>query len=93
MYLNVVSFMFDRFCDDIEYMTNKRPRIIWMWCWKIISPLTIVVVLLFSIWSLSKNTPKYDVWDRATVNITSASFLKLQSPLYPFPYIYLAATH
>jgi len=52
-----------RFCDDIEYMTNKRPRTIWMWCWKVISPVTIVIVLLFSIVSLSSQTPVYDVWD------------------------------
>lgn len=53
----------DRFCDDIKYMTNKPPRFIWKWCWKIISPVTIFLVLSMSIKSMSETTPQYSVWD------------------------------
>ncbi|XP_078365123.1 sodium- and chloride-dependent transporter XTRP3A-like [Oculina patagonica] len=53
----------DRFSDDIKYMTNKPPRFIWRWCWKIISPVTIFVVLSMSIKSMSESTPQYTIWD------------------------------
>ncbi|XP_073234250.1 sodium-dependent neutral amino acid transporter B(0)AT3-like isoform X2 [Porites lutea] len=60
-----VSYIYgiDRFSDDIKYMTNKPPRFIWKWCWKVISPVTILVVLSMSIKSMSQTTAQYDVWD------------------------------
>lgn len=60
-----ISFIYgiDRFSDDIKYMTNKPPRFIWRWCWKVISPVTILVVLSMSIKSMSETTPQYTIWD------------------------------
>jgi len=60
-----VSYIYgiDRFSDDIKYMTNKPPRFIWRWCWKVISPVTIFVVLSMSIKSMSESTAEYRIWD------------------------------
>ena len=60
-------YVVSRFCDDIKYMTNKPPRFIWKWCWKIISPVTIFLVLSMSIKSMSETTPQYSVWDASKV--------------------------
>lgn len=58
----VFSFYF-RFSDDIKYMTNKPPRFIWRWCWKVISPVSIFAVLAMSIRGMSKDAPSYKTWD------------------------------
>lgn len=47
-------------------MTNKPPRFIWKWCWKVISPLAILAVLSMSIIK-SESTPSYSVWDAEKV--------------------------
>ncbi|XP_057312822.1 sodium-dependent neutral amino acid transporter B(0)AT1-like [Hydractinia symbiolongicarpus] len=36
----------DRFADDIEYMTGKRPYLFWMICWKYISPVAIFIIFV-----------------------------------------------
>lgn len=61
-----ISYVYgvDRFSDDITYMTNKPPRFIWKWCWKGISPLAILVILVMSIQGMTKNPPSYLVWDK-----------------------------
>ena len=69
-------------------MTNKRPRVIWMWCWKVISPLLIVVILVFSIWGLSKGTASYNVWDKDKVIL---QFFYHVSSVYSFKVILFSA--
>lgn len=49
----------DRFADDIEFMTGKRPWIGWMICWKYISPLALFVVLIALIAQQSQSAPTY----------------------------------
>ena len=48
-------------------MTNRRPKWIWIICWKFVSPLLIVVALIFSIRSLVTKTPTYEVWNAEKV--------------------------
>ena len=55
-------------------MTNKPPRFIWRWCWKVISPVTIFVVLSMSIRTMSETTPQYTIWDGKQVTIFIAIF-------------------
>ncbi|XP_078369233.1 sodium- and chloride-dependent GABA transporter 1-like isoform X1 [Oculina patagonica] len=49
----------DRFADDIEFMTGKRPWIGWMICWKYISPLALFVVLVAVVAQQSQSAPTY----------------------------------
>lgn len=49
----------NRFADDIEFMTGKRPWIGWMICWKYISPLALFIVLIALIAQQSQSAPTY----------------------------------
>merc|ERR1740136_414951 len=52
----------DRFANDIEYMTGKRPFIFWQICWKYISPLAILIIFVASVVNLCKSSPKYHAY-------------------------------
>ena len=62
-----ISYLYgiERFSDDISYMTTKPPRFIWKWCWKFISPIAILVILIMSVQGMAKKRPTYDVWDKS----------------------------
>jgi len=36
----------DRLLSDIEYMTGSRPNVIWKMCWMLVSPLTLVFIMI-----------------------------------------------
>ena len=42
----------DKFADDIEEMTGKRPWIGWMICWKYISPLALTILIITSLYDM-----------------------------------------
>ncbi|XP_032223156.1 sodium- and chloride-dependent GABA transporter 1 isoform X2 [Nematostella vectensis] len=50
----------DRFADDIQFMTGKRPWVGWMICWKYISPIALLVVLIALVAQQSQVSPKYN---------------------------------
>ena len=54
-----IEFLSNRFADDIEFMTGKRPWIGWMICWKYISPLALFIVLVALIAQQSQSPPAY----------------------------------
>lgn len=60
-----VSYVYGlkRFADDIEMMTGSRPGIYWMLCWKYISPIAMITILLASFIELSKNGSSYPAWN------------------------------
>lgn len=74
-------------------MTNKPPRFIWKWCWKIISPVTIFLVLSMSIKSMSETTPQYSVWDASKVLVLpyKLSHFQRYKPYYQRNETYLKA--
>jgi len=39
-----------RFCDDVEMMIGERPGLFWRICWQFISPIFLLVILLFTVW-------------------------------------------
>ena len=43
-------------------MTGKRPWIGWMICWKYISPLALLIVIIATIYDLCKSSAAYDVF-------------------------------
>lgn len=47
----VISWIYglDRFAGDIKLMTKKAPNAYWKICWKYVSPLIILLILLFNI--------------------------------------------
>jgi len=52
----------DRFADDIEFMTGKRPSIVWLVCWKYISPFALIVIIISSTYKLLSNTQFYNLY-------------------------------
>ncbi|XP_031549325.1 sodium- and chloride-dependent GABA transporter 2-like isoform X2 [Actinia tenebrosa] len=49
----------NRFADDIEFMTGKRPWVGWMICWKYISPIALFVVLVALVAQQAQKPPTY----------------------------------
>lgn len=54
--------MRDRFADDIELMTGSRPGIYWMICWKYVSPLTMLVIVISSFAKIIHEGSGYLAW-------------------------------
>lgn len=52
-----------RFADDIELMTGQRPALYWMICWKYISPIAMILILLSSFIDLALRGSFYPAWD------------------------------
>lgn len=51
-----------RFADDIELMTGSRPGIYWLICWKYLSPLAMLLILISSFVELVVGGSGYDAW-------------------------------
>ncbi|XP_038223563.1 sodium-dependent neutral amino acid transporter B(0)AT3 [Zerene cesonia] len=51
-----------RFADDIESMTGQRPGIYWLICWKYLSPLAMISILISSFAELAVEGSGYDAW-------------------------------
>eukprot|EP00794_Sanderia_malayensis_P007381 gene7381-8200_t len=52
----------DKFADDIEEMTGKRPWVFWMLCWKYISPLALLIILIWTLVETATKKPTYSVY-------------------------------
>ncbi|XP_065058628.1 sodium-dependent neutral amino acid transporter B(0)AT1-like [Rhopilema esculentum] len=52
----------DKFADDIEFMTGKRPWTFWMFCWKYLSPLALIVILIWTIVEQVSKKPSYSAY-------------------------------
>ncbi|KAB0793138.1 hypothetical protein PPYR_12758 [Photinus pyralis] len=59
-----VSYVYGlkRFADDIEMMTGSRPGLYWMICWKYLSPLAMISILVASIVEIVVDGSGYDAW-------------------------------
>ncbi|KAL1129026.1 hypothetical protein AAG570_013558 [Ranatra chinensis] len=51
-----------RFADDIELMIGTRPGLYWLVCWKYLSPLAMILILLASICELLMDGSGYPAW-------------------------------
>lgn len=51
-----------RFADDIEMMTGQRPGLYWLLCWKYLSPLAMMSILVASFIEIAVDGSKYDAW-------------------------------
>ncbi|KAJ3608833.1 hypothetical protein NHX12_023363 [Muraenolepis orangiensis] len=52
-----------KFSDDILFMTGKRPNIFWRICWRFLSPLFLLVVLLAYVVVQVQKHPTYVAWN------------------------------
>nr|CAH7755518.1 unnamed protein product [Callosobruchus chinensis] len=59
-----VSYVYGlkRFADDIEMMTGTRPGLYWLICWKYLSPLAMLSILVASFVEIAVKGTGYDAW-------------------------------
>uniref|UniRef100_A0A3Q2YFZ0 Transporter n=1 Tax=Hippocampus comes TaxID=109280 RepID=A0A3Q2YFZ0_HIPCM len=74
----VYIYGIDRFNEDVEFMTGRRPSIFWQVTWRFISPLIVLVILIFYLITQAREELTYLVWDP-----TSEAFPSLSSEAYP----------
>ncbi|KAK3871958.1 hypothetical protein Pcinc_022937 [Petrolisthes cinctipes] len=60
----VISYVYGhkRFSDDIERMIGERPGIYWQATWRFISPITILSIVVASVYYRATNPPDYPAW-------------------------------
>ncbi|XP_037120688.1 sodium-dependent neutral amino acid transporter B(0)AT1-like [Syngnathus acus] len=74
----VYIYGIDRFNEDIEFMTGRKPNIFWQIMWRFISPLIVLAILIFYLIIQAHEKLTYLVWDPA-----SEAFPSLSSKAYP----------
>uniref|UniRef100_A0A672H4Q7 Transporter n=1 Tax=Salarias fasciatus TaxID=181472 RepID=A0A672H4Q7_SALFA len=67
-----------RFNQDIKFMVGKAPSVFWQITWRVVSPLIILVILVFYLVNETKEELSYSVWD-----INFEDFPTLASVPYP----------
>uniref|UniRef100_A0A8D3BGL9 Transporter n=2 Tax=Scophthalmus maximus TaxID=52904 RepID=A0A8D3BGL9_SCOMX len=68
----------DRFNEDLEFMIGHKPSIFWQLSWRFVSPLIILVILVFYLVIQAQEELSYLVWDP-----NSEEFPALVSVPYP----------
>ncbi|XP_055524582.1 sodium-dependent neutral amino acid transporter B(0)AT3 isoform X2 [Wyeomyia smithii] len=65
-----VSYIYGlkRFADDIELMTGSRPGLYWLLCWKYLSPIAMLTILVASFVELASEGSSYPGWNELTGN-------------------------
>lgn len=74
----VYVYGMDRFNEDIKFMIGHKPNIFWQVMWRVVSPLLMVVILLFFLVVKVNEELTYSVWDPAY-----EEFPKSQKVQYP----------
>uniref|UniRef100_A0A3B4XC95 Transporter n=1 Tax=Seriola lalandi dorsalis TaxID=1841481 RepID=A0A3B4XC95_SERLL len=74
----VYIYGIDRFNEDMEFMIGHKPSIFWQVSWRFISPLIILVILVFYLVTQAQEELTYLVWDP-----NSEGFPSLASIPYP----------
>ncbi|XP_041665108.1 sodium-dependent neutral amino acid transporter B(0)AT1-like [Cheilinus undulatus] len=74
----VYIYGIDRFNEDIKFMIGSKPSIFWQVSWRFVSPLVVLVILVFYLVTQGQEELTYLVWDPK-----SAKFPSLASVSYP----------
>ncbi|XP_023481654.1 inactive sodium-dependent neutral amino acid transporter B(0)AT3 [Equus caballus] len=66
-FLEVVGIVYiygmNRFCDDVAWMTGRRPSLYWRVTWKVVSPLLLLTIFVAYIALLARAPPSYRAWN------------------------------
>ncbi|KAM8767717.1 sodium-dependent neutral amino acid transporter B(0)AT1-like [Acanthopagrus schlegelii] len=74
----VYIYGIDRFNEDLKFMIGHRPSIFWQVSWRFISPLIVLVILVFYLVTQTQKKLTYLVWDP-----NSEKFPTMASVPYP----------
>uniref|UniRef100_A0A3B4AMW0 Uncharacterized protein n=1 Tax=Periophthalmus magnuspinnatus TaxID=409849 RepID=A0A3B4AMW0_9GOBI len=58
----------DRFNEDIKFMIGSKPGIFWQVTWRFVSPLIMLVILIFYLVTQAQGELTYLVWDPSSVS-------------------------
>uniref|UniRef100_A0A8C4NK07 Solute carrier family 6 member 19 n=1 Tax=Dicentrarchus labrax TaxID=13489 RepID=A0A8C4NK07_DICLA len=64
----VYIYGIDRFNEDLEFMIGHKPSIFWQVTWRFISPLIVLVILVFYLVTQAQKELTYLVWDPNSTN-------------------------
>uniref|UniRef100_A0A3B3Q6G4 Transporter n=1 Tax=Paramormyrops kingsleyae TaxID=1676925 RepID=A0A3B3Q6G4_9TELE len=59
----VYIYGMNKFSEDIEYMTGRRPNLYWQANWRVISPLMLLVVFVAYVVVQAEQQPTYAAWN------------------------------
>ncbi|MGH0173160.1 UNVERIFIED_CONTAM: hypothetical protein FKN15_064888 [Acipenser sinensis] len=79
----VYIYGIDRFNDDIEFMIGHKPNIFWQATWRVISPLIMLIILLFYFVTQVNKELLYITWNPDYLNFPSLERL----PFPPWIYV------
>nr|XP_057904030.1 sodium-dependent neutral amino acid transporter B(0)AT1-like isoform X2 [Doryrhamphus excisus] len=74
----VYIYGIDRFNGDVEFMTGYKPGIFWQVTWRVISPLIVLVIIVFYLVTQAQEKFTYLIWDP-----DSEEFPSLSTEAYP----------
>ncbi|XP_034559960.1 sodium-dependent neutral amino acid transporter B(0)AT1-like [Notolabrus celidotus] len=78
----VYIYGIDRFNEDIEFMIGYKPSIFWQISWRLISPLVVLVILVFYLVAQGQEELTYLVWDPKSEDFPSLSSVSYPSWIY-----------
>ncbi|KAM4539741.1 sodium-dependent neutral amino acid transporter B(0)AT1-like [Odontesthes bonariensis] len=64
MFSVIYVYGIDRFNKDIEFMIGHKPNIFWQVTWRVVSPLIMIVILIFYLVTKVTKPLTYLVWDQ-----------------------------
>uniref|UniRef100_A0A8C5EN79 Transporter n=1 Tax=Gouania willdenowi TaxID=441366 RepID=A0A8C5EN79_GOUWI len=67
MFAVVYIYGIDRFNKDIQFMIGHKPNLFWQITWRVISPLIMIVILVFYFVTQVTKSLTYLVWDQEAV--------------------------
>uniref|UniRef100_A0A8C9XYL9 Transporter n=1 Tax=Sander lucioperca TaxID=283035 RepID=A0A8C9XYL9_SANLU len=70
----VYIYGIDRFNEDLEFMVGHKPSIFWQVTWRFISPLIILVILVFYLVTRVQEELTYLVWDPNFPSLASVPY-------------------
>lgn len=77
----------DRFNSDIEFMIGHKPNIFWQATWRVISPLIMIVILIFYFVTQVTKQLTYLVWDPASENFPTLAGSSYPTWIYVIVFI------
>ncbi|XP_075867718.1 sodium-dependent neutral amino acid transporter B(0)AT1-like [Nelusetta ayraudi] len=90
-FCEMVSVMYiygiDRFNSDIEFMIGHKPNIFWQATWRVISPLIMIVILIFYFVTQVTKELTYLVWDPASENFPALAASTFPTWIYVIIFI------
>uniref|UniRef100_A0A8C1ZF39 Transporter n=1 Tax=Cyprinus carpio TaxID=7962 RepID=A0A8C1ZF39_CYPCA len=64
----VYVYGIDRFNNDLQFMVGHKPNIFWQVTWRFLSPIILLVILIFYFVTTVSKQLTYNVWDPASDN-------------------------